>query len=115
PWSYLLLTSGRQAVVDGISHSPEAYSVLIRDWYMAFLGRAAGAREVMPWAQWLASGATGEQVLASFLSSPEFFQRAGAFAGSTPSAETFVRVIYTQFLNRQPAAFEVSEWSNAVL
>ena len=67
----------RQNVSTIIISSPEYRFKLVQDYYMKLLRRTGSVLELQGWANALASGQTDEQVLAEFLSSPEYFQKAG--------------------------------------
>jgi hypothetical protein len=114
-WLAVLRRQGAQAVIAGIAGSAEARAVVVRDWYVQFLGRAAATGEEQGWVQALTGGATEEQVLSSFLSSAEFRARADALVGGASSDENYVRALYQLLLNRDPESQGVvNAWVSAV-
>jgi hypothetical protein len=56
------------------------------------------------------NGLTEETVLAAILSSPEYFNRAAALLGQTPSDPAFLTRLYQQILGRTPAQAEIDFW-----
>src|SRR5207244_3957203 len=49
----------------------------VAGYYTKFLGRTANAAEIAGWVTVLQQGSSPEQVIVSFVSSPEYFQKAG--------------------------------------
>jgi hypothetical protein len=73
--------------------SAEYLSDLVTNDYEQYLGRTPGAAEVGGWVSALQHGMTSNQVLAGFLSSPEFYNHAG-------SDRAWVDALYNDLLGR---------------
>ncbi len=76
---------------------------LVNDWYQTFLGRPADPNAVI-WVGELNSGTPADRVLATILSSDEFYRR----AGRTP--EGFITLLFTDLLQRPPTPAELDFW-----
>jgi hypothetical protein len=111
-WLTVLSTPGntRQTVASAIANSAEARGVLVRSWYLSFLGRQAVGGEEQGSVNRLLNGETEESVLSNILSSPEFYQHAQTlFSTGTPN-ERFVLALYQLLLNRSPSTTEAASW-----
>jgi hypothetical protein len=116
-WVSALVQSGSAAVVNGIEHSPEGRTHLVRGWYLQFLGRAALNGEEQGFVQLLVNGSTEEQVLSFILGSSEYFNHAPlvpGVGGGSATNQTFVKALYLQLLNRPAGDNEVSAWVSAI-
>jgi hypothetical protein len=93
------------AVVDQAFLQSSEYdtNLVVKD-YQQYLGRAPGAAEVTIWVNALQHGATDMQVLAGFLSSTEYYQRAGN------SDQAWVDALYRDLLSRSADATGESAW-----
>jgi hypothetical protein len=110
-----------QSVVHGILNSPERFTNLVSGLYNKLLGRdpdgpgLAGfvnALTINASGASLPGGANYQQVLVTFLTSPEFAARAnGLFSTSlsTPN-QTFVQALYFFLLGRNASAAEQAGW-----
>ena len=80
----------RLTAIEGFLTSPEYRTDFIQSEYNALLGRAASANEVAFWLGDFKAGVTQEQLIASLISSPEFFTRAPIILNqlSTPASNT---------------------------
>jgi hypothetical protein len=76
--------------------STEERSDLIAGYYTKYLGRTPSAPEVAGWVAILQQGQTPEQVIAAFVSSPEYFQK----QGGTNSG--WLSQLYQDLLGRAP-------------
>jgi hypothetical protein len=92
----------------------EELTRLVHGFYLHFLGRAATAGEAGGWVGLLLGGQTEEQVLSAFLSTTEFYQRAGALVGSGTADERFVQGLYQLLLGRPAAEAELGGWLGAL-
>jgi hypothetical protein len=83
--------------------APGDPQTLVRSWYERYLRREpdAGAGS---WVQSLRTGHSPEDVLATILSSAEYFTTAGR---SNPG---FVRQLYLDVLGREPSPAEINYW-----
>jgi hypothetical protein len=109
-WMNVLHHGGQQAVALGIENSPEAFTVLVKNLYLHYLGRAAVNGEEQGWVGLMLHGESQEQVLAGILSSAEFYSRAQTLVTSGTPDERFVQALYQVLLNRAATAAEVSTW-----
>jgi hypothetical protein len=101
---------GQVAIATGIQHSAEARDHLVRSWYVAFLGRQAGAGEEQGWVSQLLAGAREEQVLSQILASPEFYARAQTLISLGSADDRFVQALYLVLLNRTASSAEQLAW-----
>jgi parallel beta-helix repeat protein len=112
-----MMANGRQAVINGISHSQEAETVLVDGLYQRLLGRTAiGDSGAAGWIQALQSGMTEEQVVTSIVSSTEFYYRGNALVNSGTPDQRYVVALYRLVLGRQtdPPASEIAGWVSAL-
>jgi virginiamycin B lyase len=111
-WVSVIVSSGIGPVVNGIEHSPEARAHLLGTWYVHFLGRATppSNAEIQGFLNAFQAGATEEQVLASILSSAEFFNFSNRLITAGTPNERLVAGLYVLLLNRTPGAPEVQGW-----
>ncbi|HLJ94600.1 MAG TPA: hypothetical protein VKU02_15545 [Gemmataceae bacterium] len=112
-WVGVIVSSGIGPVVNGIEHSTEARTHLLDSWYIHYLGRttAPTTSEIQGYLNALQAGASEEQILASILSSAEFFNYANnrLITSGAPN-ERFVSALYLLLLNRTPSAGEIQGW-----
>jgi hypothetical protein len=92
----------------------EEFTQLVHGFYLHFLGRAATAGEAGGWVGLLLGGQTVEQVLSAFLSTTEFYHRAGALVGSGTADERFVQGLYRLLLGRPAGDAELGGWLGAL-
>src|SRR5262249_9458760 len=105
-WVSVFVQSGSSAVVNGIEHSPEGRTHLVKGWYRQYLGRTAQNGEEQGFVGLLVNGTAEEQVLSIILGSAEYFNHAPlvpGVGGGPASGQTFVKALFLQLLNR-PAA-----------
>jgi hypothetical protein len=104
----------RLLVADLVQRSTEVFTRLVQAFYVHFLGRAAAAGEESGWVGMLLSGQTEEQVLSAFLSTAEFYTRAGNLVPAGTGDERFVRALYELLLQRPATDAEVGGWLGAL-
>jgi hypothetical protein len=104
----------RLLVADLIQRSTEALTRLVQGFYVYFLGRAAAAEEEAGWVGMLLNGQTEEQVLSAFLSTAEFYTRAGTLVPAGTGDERFIRTLYELLLQRPASDAEVAGWLGAL-
>jgi len=112
-WVSVIVNAGIGPVVNGIEHSTEARAHLLGSWYVRFLGRTTppSTGEIQGYLNAFQAGASEEQILASILSSAEFFNFANNRLITTGSPnERFVSGLYLLLLNRTPGTSEVQGW-----
>jgi hypothetical protein len=102
------------AVADLIQRSTDAFTRLVRQFYQFFLGRDAKPGEEQGWVAALQGGQTQEQVLASFLSTPEFASRANTLIPTGTPDERYLQALYQVLLQRPATEVELSSWLNAL-
>jgi hypothetical protein len=91
------------------TQSTEHYTDLIITDYRSILGRTPAQDEINVWLSAMTtSHLTDEQVMAAFLASPEFYQRAGA------TNKAWVDAVYQQVLGREADAGGESSWMQAL-
>ncbi len=105
----LSMPGGQVFVANGIIRSREAYTVLVRSWYVHYLGRAAQNGEEQGWVNALLQGLTQEVVLSTFLNSLEYYQKAGGTDAG------FIRKLFLDLLGRAPGNNEVFLWEQSLL
>ena len=93
----------RTFVAQWIMSSPEYQIDEINYLYGAILGRPAENTAFAPWLAYLAAGHSLDDMRIDFLSSDEFFAKAG-------SAANFVSEVFTDLLGRQPSPAEQMAW-----
>jgi hypothetical protein len=111
-WIDVLHQGGQQAVALGIENSPEAFTLLVKNLYLHYLGRAAVNGEEQGWVQLMLHGESQEQVLAGLLGSTEFYSRAQTLVTSGTPDQRYVQSLYLVLLNRSATPAEVGEWVN---
>jgi hypothetical protein len=109
-WRNVLAQSGMGGVATGIEESMEALTLKARHFYERYLGREAKNGEEQFWVHLLARGETEEQVLANFLSSKEFFDRAQTLVTTGTPDQRWIGALYQLVLNRPPSSSELSYW-----
>jgi hypothetical protein len=111
-WVDLLHGNGsgndRPGIIRQIGRSKEAYTLMVRDWYLTYLGRPAGNNEEAGWVGMLLTTGREELVIASLLGSQEYLLR----AGNTSAA--FIQALYSQVLSRDATAADVAFWSDQI-
>jgi hypothetical protein len=96
------------AAANGFTHSTEYFSNLIIQDYQQFLGRTPTQSEITLWISNLERGVTDEQVLAGFLASSEYFQRAGG------TNKAWVDSLYQNVLSRNADTGGENYWLQAL-
>jgi hypothetical protein len=115
-WAAMLngSSAAQTGVAAAIDHSAEARDVLVKSWYVSFLGRPAQGGEEQGFVNQLLQGQTDEQVLSLILASTEFDNRAQTLSSTGTADQRFVQALYQLLLNRTGAASEVAGWINAL-
>ncbi len=113
-WTPAIPRLGRAGVAGAIAHSQEALKRVVDSFYARFLNRPADPAGEQGWVGFLQQGGTEEQVLAGFLSSPEFAGRANSLIGSGDANNNYVRALYSLLLNRAAGDGETSLWMTAL-
>lgn len=104
----ILATSGTQAQsYYPRTDTPGNPQTLVRSWYEHYLHREPDAG-ASAWVKSLSHNSSPEDVLASILSSQEYYALAG---NSVPG---FVRQLYLDILGREPSGSEITFWANRV-
>jgi hypothetical protein len=93
------------AVANALTGSAEFRSRLIRDSYTHYLGRGADRRGLDHWLTAMAGGMQIEQLQARFITSAEFYRKAGSTRG-------WIADLYRTILGRSPSAAEISRWQS---
>jgi hypothetical protein len=97
--------AARGVIVNALDHSPEYRANLVVGWYTQFLQRTPSPAEINLWVGQLNLGQTQEQVMATILGSPEYFQNPNK--GNNDNA-TWVKSVYQDTVGRQPTGTELS-------
>ena len=98
-WVALLdSTQNRAAIASSIIQSPEARDVLVRGWYVQFLGRAAAPGEEAPLVNAMLQGQSEETVLSGLLASSDYYARAGG------TDTGFITQLFQDAVGRPPSA-----------
>jgi hypothetical protein len=92
-------------VVQGISNSPEHFGKEIEGYYETLLGRTADPQGRAHWVSALENGSTDEQVVSSFLNSPEYLSLGDKY---------FVDAMYQSLLGRSFDASGEADWLKAL-
>ena len=104
-WTRALNTgTPRVAVANAITSSTEYRGNLITGVYREFLGREPEAAGKAGWLAAMEAGMTIQSMEAGFLSSPEYYMKAGG------TDEAWIKQLYQHVLNRAPATSEVQSW-----
>ena len=83
-------------------------SEFVSRFYIQFLNRTADPSGLQNWTEQLVSGsATGTDIAAGFVNSPEF-------QGAGVSDETYVRILYRAFFDREADSPGLSMWTEAL-
>jgi hypothetical protein len=86
------------------AYAPGNPQTLVNSWYSQYLHRQPDAGAAA-WVQALRTGHTAEDVLASILSSQEYY----TVAGNSPAG--FVRQLYLDLFDRPPSPAEINYWA----
>ncbi len=109
PWAALLDATGNRAlVVDALAQSAEARDVLVKQWFVSYLGRPAQNGEELPFVNELLQGRSEESVLSGILGSSEFYAR----GGGTESG--FVQELFLATLGRPASATDVATYEQSI-
>jgi hypothetical protein len=95
-------------VASGFTMSSEHYTSLIDDDYQQLLGRTPSQLEINIWLRAFNAGTTDERVMASFLASPEYYQRVGG------TDKAWVDSLYKTVLGRRADASGETTWVSAL-
>lgn len=79
-------------------------TILVRSWYQRYLNREADSPGLILWTDSLRRGQSPEMVLASILSSPEYFTK----GGGTPDG--FLLTLFQDVASRPPTSAEMTRW-----
>ncbi len=101
-----LVTHTRDAYATTLLTNSEYRTGLIRGWYQKFLGRPATNGDIDMWLPIFQMGGTDEQIIASIVSSNEYFNLPRV--GATNSG--YVTALYHDLLGRSPSSSELSFW-----
>jgi hypothetical protein len=104
----------RLIIADLLRGSTEAFSRLVRSFFQNFLGRPPAAGEEVGWVELLMRGQTEETVLAVFLSTEEFGDRATLLAPAATPDESYVQALHALLLQRQATSAELATWLTAL-
>ncbi|MBI2940588.1 MAG: DUF4214 domain-containing protein, partial [Chloroflexi bacterium] len=107
-----LLSSGwtRTAVATVVVDSAERRYLLVNDWYLRFLGRAADPSAQSYYASALAGGTTYEMVIATILGTEEYFQLPCPFTPTpTPTSATTATPTATGTPTETPTPTDTTE------
>jgi hypothetical protein len=100
----------RLLIADLLRSSTEAFTRLVRGFFQTFMGRPPAVGEEMGWVELLLRGQTEEMVLAIFLSTEEFGDRATLLAPAPTADESFIQALHALLLQRQATDAEQSTW-----
>lgn len=92
-WREVLVSAGREAVVQGIERSLPARAQVVRRWFARYLGHAPAPEAEQIWAARLQANAQ-EYVLAELLATDEYYLHAGGTDGA------FAQRLYEDLLGR---------------
>lgn len=102
--SQLTWGTPRVAVANAITSSTEFRTRLIDQSYRTFLGRGADSTGLRTWLALMGRGGTIQQMQAGFISSPEYYQRAGG------TDRRWMAKLYVDVLGRTASSREVEGW-----
>jgi hypothetical protein len=91
-------------VANLFTHSDEYFRNQVENYYGQLLGRNASAVEINTWVNLMEQGVTDEQVMAGFVSSPEYCQRAGG------TDQAWVQQLYWDLLGWSPDVSGEDAW-----
>src|SRR5262249_73371 len=95
-------------IANYFTHSAEHYMDLVQYDYQHYLGRLPAPAELSSWVQAMQLGVSDEQVLATFIGSPEYYQPTGG------TDRAWLQAIYTNLLARNPSQGELNGWLQAL-
>jgi hypothetical protein len=90
--------SALTTVALAFAQSAESYGDTVIKDYQQYLGRTASAAEIAGWVGAMQNGVTADKVMAAFLSSPEFYARAGS------TNQAWLDALYQNLLGRNADA-----------
>jgi hypothetical protein len=93
-------SDSQMQLADLIRRSTETFTRVVQQFYQTFLGRAAVGDEEQGWVGMLLAGQTQEQVLAAFLGTAEFRDRAVSLAEQGTPDERFLHGLHGLLLGR---------------
>jgi hypothetical protein len=94
----------RYAIALGIATSAERESILVRGYYQQYEGRSASGAEVSAWVNAFEHGTSNNQIVATFLGSPEYFQ------AQHSNVTDWLFSTYQAVLSRQPDQAGLNGW-----
>lgn len=110
-WANLVPKIGTAGVINAIvqdSHH-EAYQHLVDGFYQEFLNRSADPPGELSWIHALAAGASGEQVMSGFLTSPEFATRNPYLTLTNNTGAGYVQALYGELFSRSLGAGNLTQ------
>lgn len=102
------LTTSLNQVANAFTHSDEYFSHLVTLDYADLLHRTPSLAEVSSWVGLLKNGLTDEQLLAGFVSSPEYYAQSGN------TDQGWLDALYHDVLGRNPDAAGEAAWLKTV-
>jgi hypothetical protein len=94
----------RSVFVNQMDHSAEYFATIVTPAYENYLGRVPDAAGLSYWVSQMQNGLTDEQLEASFIGSPEFYEASGG------TAKGWVDAMYTDLLGRSPDSAGEAYW-----
>jgi hypothetical protein len=94
----------RVTIINLFDHSTWYYGPIVESVYQKYLGRTPDAGGLAFWIQRMFDGLTDEQLEASLIASPEYFQHAGG------ANRSWVDAMYQDLLGRQPDSAGEAFW-----
>lgn len=104
----------RLLLADAIRRSTDTFTRLVQQFYLTFLGRTAVEGEEQGWTSMLLSGRTHEEVLAAFLGTAEYRDRAASLTDQGTPDERFLQSLHQTLLNRSATDDELSGYLAAL-
>lgn len=113
-WVNVLDKNGSASVANSIQRSTEARTVLVKDWYQTYLGRAADSGGLNYMLKLMVVNKyTEEQALAQLLASPEYYDHAADLVGAQrPLDASLVRALFLQLLGRFASDSDLTYWKS---
>jgi hypothetical protein len=113
-WASLLPSVGRPGVANGIVRSSEAHTWVVDALYRQFLKRPADPAGEANAVGFLQHGGTEEQLIAAFVTSPEYYDHATGGSSSGLPDGNWLALLYQQLLGRPGSDGEISAWLAAL-
>lgn len=103
----------RATVALQLFSTPEYRARLIQSYYQTYLGRAADPASVASWQNALAHGARAESIVATLVSSTEYFQKNGGVGTNHPQQNfNWLSAVYQSVLQRPIDLAGQTAWAN---